>query len=110
MKLKDLAKSGAVTLPKETNIYSVKRNMSDNAENEENIKKVIEEVILENKVIERISNLNIDLSKAIDVEKVAKLIIKSDLYQSYIGEFVDYSGTEKKLAQAIVDNIGWCLE
>ena len=36
-------------------------------------------------------------------EEIEEIIINSDLYQNFISEYVDYSGTEKRLAQAIID-------
>ena len=37
-----------------------------------------------------------------DLERLIEIIINSDLYQTFIGQNVDYSSTEKKLAQAIL--------
>lgn len=40
------------------------------------------------------------------VKAVEKIIIDSDLYQTFIEQNVDYSGTERKLALAIIAAIG----
>lgn len=40
----------------------------------------------------------------IDKERLRQLIVDSDLYQTFIGQNVDYSSVEKKLAHAITQS------
>lgn len=45
------------------------------------------------------------MNKEKELREIEKIIIDSDLYQTFIGQNVDYSSVEKKLASAIQSHI-----